>query len=293
MSIVMGMSIILILNIRKVRYINLKRSALVGALIGFSFVIFFQNTTKEEEKEKDLKQSESSEIFHLMSTDKDHLYLSENYTNNDLWTSAFQIWDMPAKGISTNYLSLGGWRYPTPIVKKILKNYNVKNPYRNMVNYGKVYLVCDYKYYTDEILNYIREHYYPKASIHLVKDINGHKFYKIRSKKIQLDKSKIDSNLSDIVSKVAVDENGKINGYMYKRGTNSFLQDVYIGVKENGKEKFYFTTQYEKSSKDNLNEGKYSWFSGKIPIKDIKMNKKTKISIYLKINNNLYEKRLK
>ena len=62
--------------------------------------------------------------------------------------------------------------------------------------------------------------------------------------------------------------------------------------KKTGKEKIYSCPQYEKSYKDNVNNGKYSWFSAKIP-GDINENKQeNEVSVYLSADGVLYKQKI-
>lgn len=180
MSVVLGLSIVLILNIQKFKFTNLIRNIIISFFSVFSLIIFFQSA---KEITVYLDKENAVEVFNLISNDKENLYLIENYTNNNLWTSAFQIWDVPTEGISSNYLTLGGWRYPTPLVKNVLENYHVENPYADMVNNETVYLICDFEEYGNMILQHIRDHYDINAYMFFEKEINGHKIYRIFSEK--------------------------------------------------------------------------------------------------------------
>ena len=299
MSLVLGLCLIFIFNIKKSTYKGLK-FCVIGGLTGAAFIVAFQFVGNlsgpQVKKEKNAKQ-----IYDLIASDKDHLYIAENVTSDSLWTSAYQIGDTVPKGISDNYLVLGGWRYPTPLVKKIMKRYHVKNMYRDLINDGRYYLICneECKY---NVLNYLQENYTPRAEMYLIKNVNGQAFYKVRSRRLKLNMDNVSKNLEEIVSQISMEdivtkdkvEQTAISGYIYKKNSNSFAQNIYIGIKnkKTGKERFYSCTQYEKSSKDDRDNGRYSWFSEKI-YGSIKENKKwNKISIYLSADGVLYKKKL-
>lgn len=299
MSLILGLCLVFMFNIKESHHEGIK-FCVIGGLTGVAFIMAFQLIGDLEEP-KVKKEEYAKEIYNLIASDKEHLYMIENNTSDSLWTSAFQIWDVVPKGISDNYLVLGGWRYPTPPVKKIMSKYHVSNPYKDLVNDGRYYLVCS-KESSEDILTYIQRHYSSNAKIHVIKYINGQSFYKIRTGKLKLNMDNVSTNLkeikSEILKKNVVSQKKEkqtwISGYIYKKNSNSFAQNIYLGVKnkKTGKEKIYSCTQYEKSYKDNVNNGKYSWFSAKIA-GDINENKQeNEVSIYLSADGVLYKQKI-
>lgn len=299
MSLILGLCLVFMFNIKQSHYEGIK-FCVIGGLTGVAFVMAFQ-LIGHLEGPKVKKEEDAKEIYNLIASDKEHLYLVENNTSDNLWTSAFQIWDAVPKGISDNYLVLGGWRYPTPPVKNVMKKYHVKNPYKDLVNNGRIYLICSKEYSTD-ILTYIQEHYTPNATLRLIKHINGQDIYKIRTGKLTLNMNNISENLEGIKSEISAknvlteekEQKTSITGYIYKKGFNSFAQNIYIGVKnkKTGQEKIYSCTQYEKSSTVNRNDGRYSWFTKKIPDSIINNKKQNEVYVYLSADGVLYRQKL-
>lgn len=298
MSLILGLCLVFMFNIKESHHEGIK-FCVIGGLTGVAFIMAFQLIGGLEEPK--VKKEDAKEIYNLIASDKEHLYMIENNTSDSLWTSAFQIWDAVPKGISDNYLVLGGWRYPTPPVKKIMEKYHIKNPYKNLINNGRNYLVCDKKY-SEDILAYIQEHYAPNAKMYLIKHVCGQDIYKIRTGKLKLNMNNVSENLEEIKSKIFVKniiteekkEKTSISGYIYKEGSNSFSQNIYIGVKNKitGKEKIYSCSQYEKSSMENINNGKYSWFIKEIPGSIEENDKQKEVAIYLSIGGVLYKQKI-
>lgn len=299
MSMILGLCLIFMFNIKQSHYEGVK-FCIIGGLTGAAFVMAFQLVGTLEGPEVQ-KEENAKTMYNLISSDKEHLYMIENNTSDKLWTAAFQIWDAVPKNISSNYLVLGGWRYPTPPVKNIMKKYYVKNPYKNLINNGRNYLVCDKKY-SEDILAYIQDHYASNAKMYLIKHVCGQDIYKIRTGKLKLNMDNVSENLDGIKSQIAAknimteekEEKTSISGYIYKEGSNSFSQNIYIGVKNKitGKEKIYSCTQYEKSSTDDRDNGRYSWFFRNISGSIEENNEQNEVDIYLSVDGVLYKQKV-
>lgn len=291
-SIIMGITIVLLYQIENFN-INKVEISIISLILASIFLngVIVNNPDKSKDAPDDAK-----EIFDLIEKDKDSIYLVENYTNNDLWTSAYSVWDLPKRGVSDNFYTLGGWRYNTPLTNYILQSYGIDNPYREVVDNSNVYIINDYD--IGGMLKHIQEHYSPNAKAQLVKVINGHKFYKIYSQNITLDTEKAEKFGNDIKYKfsIADDElgNSMLQGYVYKEGEDSFIQEVYVGKYNSldNSEIIYPTVSTEKFANDTLKNGRYSWFMCSLSDMGITDIKNEYINVYLKINNELYQQRV-
>lgn len=297
MPIIMALCVVLAMQIEKIRYEGLNKyvtAVVIGGVLlnGSSFLN--EQALPKSEKEK----QEEQEVFELINADKSHFYIMENYTSDDLWTTAYSVWDVPPVGVNTNCYVMGGWRYNTPFSNYTKECYGIKNPFRDIIDNPNVYMVNDY--YMSATLNYIQEHYCETAIAQLVKEINGHRFYKIVSKSPIL-KTKSAKRFDDSIScqlSITKDEKGGnvLEGYVYKEGTNAYYQQVYIGRYdvESQKEYVYPMKTTEKSWKETWNQ-KYSWCS--IPLSDLKIDKKEELlkdgwKVYLEVDGELYEQKL-
>lgn len=288
MSIIMSVIIVLLYQIEP---INIKSSGI--AIISLILTVPFLHNAVQGMGVDSKTAEKSKEIYEIIEQDKENLYLAENATNDNLWTAAFSVWDLPGKGISENYCTLGGWRYNTPLTNYVLQSYDIENPYRDVVDNPNVYIIND----NDNIwtmLKYIQEHYCSTAKLRLEKVINGHKFYKVYSQDLTLDTKRAQKFGKDIEYKFSIgdDDSGNsiLQGYAYKKGTKSIGQKIYI-------EKYDQTTQEEiiypaistkKSSKDDLEKGRYSWFMYSLADMGISDIANEKINIYLEVNDELY-----
>ena len=290
MSIIMGMTVVMLYQIETIK---IKKAGVMGVGIIIILVSAFFNEDVYNVAENYNEAKANRELFDIIEQDKENLYLVENYTSDALWTSAFSVWDLPRKGISQNYYTLGGWRYDTPLTNYILQLYDVQNPYRDVVDNSKIYIIDDYDK-IGRILKHIQTHYAPTARVQLEKIVNGHKFYKIYSQDITLDTKNAEKCGDDIEFQFSIGDdefgNSMIQGYIYKEGTNSFKQEVYIGIYDESadEEIIYPTISTEKSSKDSLKSGRYSWFMYSLSDMGITDINNEMINVYLKINNKLY-----
>lgn len=98
--------------------------------------------------------------------DEKHVYLAKLDTTADGLWSPFEPY---AKGYWDRIVLLGGFDCLHPTIMENLAQYGVKNPYRDCVGNSKVYLIEDN---IDLTLQYIREHYDPKAKARLVESLS-------------------------------------------------------------------------------------------------------------------------
>ena len=75
-----------------------------------------------------------------------------------------------------NYLYLAGVTSNFPDAVEILKERELENPLKSLVN-DDVYLIDNDS--VDLKVNYLREHYFPKARAELYKEIDGYQIWKI------------------------------------------------------------------------------------------------------------------
>lgn len=200
----------------------------------------------------------NEEVIEQIAKDKKHLYL---VSNNSAENQLDEIWSPVATGVYSNRYMLGGWLTQSPLTNDILDEYNIHNPYKDMVDREDVYLVD--KETIDMKLEYIREHYDVQAEAYMMKSIGDYKIYQIKSKKIQLDSAEyIESqNLQCQCMALQMGEVTDLVGSIWYPDTNSYEQSVYLGVQnDDEKEEFYIVTQILNSDSEDLENGKYGGF---------------------------------
>lgn len=242
--------------------------------------------TDSDRKKKDEKQ----EFYQLMNEDSGHLYLSAEFTHDYNWTAAYPAWELPQKGIMSNYYALGGWTYGMPVTNRILQNYGIENPFgEEIVDNPSVYIVDNND--IEEKVDYIKRHYSESAYPSWAKYINGNWVLRVVTHEPHLDVSKAEAGGEDIYCDMTtyITKNGKLmlDGVVYQENTNSFQQEVYIGLEdlETGETNYYYTNQLEDEEHEDVMNGKYGRFQRDLEISSIDGYK---VNIYLVTEKGMY-----
>ncbi len=121
---------------------------------------------------------EKQKIFEEIGEDEEHLYLTKvvNLRIDD----AYDPFERLPDGIIRNLCPLGGWTSRSVSDDEILERYGVRNPFEEIVNNEKVYLVDND---IDSTINYIRQWYAPDAKEKLVKTIGDYSVYQVVEKR--------------------------------------------------------------------------------------------------------------
>lgn len=121
-------------------------------------------------------RTEAKAAVNALLADSEHIYLAKLDTVDDTVYSPFE----PAgKGYWDRIILLGGWDCNHPAIMANLALYGVENPYRDIVNNERVYIIDDD---IDLTLSHIRERYCATAGAELAADISvktGLDIYKI------------------------------------------------------------------------------------------------------------------
>ena len=121
-------------------------------------------------------KSEIRASYERILADGDHVYLAKTDAVTDGLWSPFEPY---GKGYWDKIVLLGGFDCLHPTIMENLARYGVENPFRDCVGNPKVYLIEDNIGLT---LQYIREHYDPKATakrIEPLSDETGLEIYRI------------------------------------------------------------------------------------------------------------------
>lgn len=218
---------------------------------------------------------ENHERMLLFSEDNAHLYLLGAYETNVSY-HCFSTYEVIEKGFYHNIFRLN--QYTVPVFRAPLENYEVDNPFAEIVNSDVIYYAATEacNSHLDIILQYIRENYNKDAYYSLVKYIDGFFIYRFNEGSLAVDLSNVNKNSKEVISSIDTvrGENGitYISGYAYIEGVDSYSQNMYIEVKNrlSGKSSFYYTLQMENGEFADLDkyQGKYSSFSANIEIQD-------------------------
>lgn len=108
--------------------------------------------------------------------DPDHLYIRTTDENLDYVAALFAD-NIVYKG--GNILSLGGWTVQMPLRENLKERYGIQNPFRDIVNNEKAYLIINDEETLNTIMEYIHYHYDPSAKTEKVKTIESNKTYTV------------------------------------------------------------------------------------------------------------------
>lgn len=123
------------------------------------------------------KSAEKAAIERLLEED-DRLYLVKNFAIDHILYTPLET---PPPLYAEKLLLLGGWSMGHPEIERVLDEWGIENPYRDMADRDDVYLIDQDIRRT---IDYLRANYYPKASAELVQPLSretGFQIYRIRS----------------------------------------------------------------------------------------------------------------
>lgn len=113
-------------------------------------------------------------VLEEIHADHDHLYLMKFGTIS--YAAVFSIWEPVPWGIGDNQYPLGGWTANSPVYMDVLKAYGVGNPFRDMIDNDKVYLI---DHQIDRTVRYLQTWYNADAHERLVREAVDYKIYQI------------------------------------------------------------------------------------------------------------------
>lgn len=274
---------------RSIENVNLKTFILsITLLVIWNMSVYLDNilvdkSTKEYQKEI------YREYLENISEDKENIYFVSVGSSPE--NAAYEIFDLPEVGLLDNYYSLGGWQTNSPITNSVLKTYNFKNPFREMVDNENAYLVENNN--IDLLLQYIRSRYDENAYYVLIKEIAGNRIFKIVTKQPEIEMSQVIYNNSEIVnSEMIIQQNGCeyiLTGIAYKKESNSFRQKNYTVLYNHEKNEYsyFYSLQKEQEGIEDIDNGKYSIYETKINALNLSAGKYT-IFQMLDINGEIY-----
>ena len=110
----------------------------------------------------------------ILAADADHLYISKIALITGIYGG--DPLTGPEVGIMKNLVYLGGWTNYGTVYLKTLEAYGVTNPYKDLIDNEKVYLVDNDINLT---LTYLRRHYNPDAQAEEVMDVGPNTVWRI------------------------------------------------------------------------------------------------------------------
>ena len=115
-------------------------------------------------------------VLETIGTDKDHVYLAKSGTVSEIF--CYGPFDRMPENLLDNLYWLGGWECRTPGIIEKMEEHGIVNPYRDMINNDRVYLIDNQ---IDLTLAYIREYYDRDAEAVFVRTLGNVDLYQIKS----------------------------------------------------------------------------------------------------------------
>ena len=112
-------------------------------------------------------QADGRAAVERILADSEHLYLAKLDSVADAALSPFET---AAAGYCDRIVLLGGWDFGHPVVADTLAEYGVVNPYRDIVDNDRVYIIEDD---IESTLEYIRDYYHSGAQAQLAEPISS------------------------------------------------------------------------------------------------------------------------
>lgn len=141
-------------------------AVVLTAALGCSFLLC-RGSFRSRRGDPDEALPQQRAAVDLLIADREHVYLAKLDTIREDLYSAFE--PMPA-GYSDRIVLMGGWDFGHPVVADTLAGYGVVNPYRDLVDNDRAYMIEDD---IDSTLRYIRDYYCPQAQAELVEPISS------------------------------------------------------------------------------------------------------------------------
>lgn len=136
-----------------VKLLNLRFLAAITGLFALAcFPYWYQHRIDMKEYRE---TSVDSPKYHQYSADKEHIYLLDVDVLDSI--SGYDVLHPRTKDFFSNIVFLGGWLSMSPFQTDVLRQYDVANPYRDMIDNERVYLV-DYLYVQTKEM-FLKEHY--------------------------------------------------------------------------------------------------------------------------------------
>ncbi len=115
-------------------------------------------------------------VLETIGTDKDHVYLAKSGTVSEI--VCYGPFDRMPENLLDNLYWLGGWECRTPGIIEKMEEHGIVNPYRDMINNDRVYLIDNQ---IDLTLAYIRQYYDRDAEAVFVRTLGNVDLYQIKS----------------------------------------------------------------------------------------------------------------
>lgn len=250
-----------------------------GLAFGACALVFCANIWQSELRVDQSKYNamlqNNRELLENVGRDKEHVYLSKlGQLSTFLAYGPFETLPLDS---ADNVCKLGGWEYGNPVNDSVLERYGITNPYRDMINNPQVIVVDDSVKATQK---YLRAHYDEQVNYYEVKQINKKHFYVFRSGPLVIDTGEsqpADETIFNTCALTWEKDLLNIQGLLYREGTDSFSQQVYVKLTDtrDGSVTFYNGMTYAGENRTDLQNGQYGGCLCRISLEDTELSQET------------------
>lgn len=124
------------------------------------------------------KWDSSEGLIAEIKANPDNFYMLDFNTTIQSLYYDWNVYESLGKGYYDNFAYLSGVTMEYPDVNRLFEKNGIKNPLKDLVKDG-VYLVDNAN--CDEIIAYLKEHYFPDANAVFIKSVEGYKIWKINA----------------------------------------------------------------------------------------------------------------
>ena len=158
--------------------LNLIVAVFVVIFISISSFYFWSEYLKANRKEWIEEYKFNHEVIDAVFEDKDHIYLSRG--SFPMWKLYYLVSDPIRSGTMANYATYGDWMINAPFYIDAMKQYDIVNPYKDIINNKKAYLI-GYADHLQPVIEYINKHYDKNAQLVEEKQFNNYYVYSVVS----------------------------------------------------------------------------------------------------------------
>jgi hypothetical protein len=160
---------------------GLLQSVLIAVIVVISLNGFWFRNLKYNNPSYSDKVRQQKEVAAAIREDEDHLYIYQ--TLDRFWDNDLLFEDIDYLSFE-NVLSLGEWTTMTPFTVSVMEKYNISNPYQDLIDNDKLYLLMNNDDDTfNMIMDHIRTYHDKNARAAAVKRIgDSYTVYKIVTK---------------------------------------------------------------------------------------------------------------
>ena len=169
------LSVLWILSAERLRWLEGRKGILLATVgVLFCQILWYSDWRINTSAIPEARVAQRA-VLETIGTDKEHIYLAKSGTLSEI--VCYGPFDRMPETLLDNVYWFGGWECRTPEYTRAMAEDGIRNPYRDVINNDRIYLVDDD---VDLTLKYIQEYYEPSAQAVFVKTVGNVNLYQIR-----------------------------------------------------------------------------------------------------------------